>query len=316
VGLWRPFAPWLGAFADAYGRSHLSEAQSIPATPAMPASGTNLQNVPGAHRGRADRLEHAGDYAGALEARWAAVSCRPFNRFARDHAARLSDTLKRSPEHVSIVRLHAEVDRHWQRYRVQSGLKFGDYGLLYQSYAPAFLPGSRDTAARAAAYHLSDLTKGASVLDLGCNTGFVALTAAASAREVIGIDHATALIAIAEAVRAFSGITNCRFETTDAATFSLSKPFDLVISAAVHGWIDLPLPDLARRLAALTAPGGAVLFESQGQRSTEQAEADFDAKVATVCEAGFSVERHGHLCDDGVNLRAFVVLRRSACRSP
>ncbi len=312
IGLWRPFAPWLGGFADAYGREHLAAAQDIPSAPATAESTADLQNVPGTHRRRADEFERTGDFASALDARWAAVSCRPFTRFVRDHAERLSDTLSRAPDHAAVSRLHAEVDTLWQTYRAQSRLRFGDYGLLYQSYAPAFLPGSRDTASRAAAYHLTDLASGARVLDLGCNTGFLALTAAATAREVVGVDHAAPLIAIAEAVCAFSGFTTCRFATADAATFSDPEPFDLVIAAAVHGWIDLPLPDLSRRLAALTAPGGAVLFESQGQRSTEHAETDFGAKVTTLCDAGFSVERRGQVCDDGVNLRAFVVLRRSS----
>jgi len=229
----------------------------------------------------------------------------------RGHAERLEKTLRASPDHGDYVRLHEDVHDNWRRYRKGADLRFGDYGLLYQSYAPAFLAGNRDTEVRAKTYELDDLAAGARVLDLGCNTGFIAMRAAESARDVIGVDHASPLIGIAEAVQAFAAVTQCRFEVGDARTFADPDSFDLIIAAAIHGWMDMPLPDLGRHLATLTTPGGAVLFESQGVRSTTEIETAFEEKVSALCEAGFAVERDGRVCDDGVNLRAFVVLRRS-----
>ena len=74
-----------------------------------------------------------------------------------------------------------------------------------------------------------------------------------------------------------------------AATYRNESPFDLVIAAAPHG---------------------AVLFESQGRRSTTGVEEAFPKKVSAVAAAGFAVEREGQVCDDRVNLLAFAVLRK------
>jgi len=91
IGLWRPFAPWLGAFANAFGREHLSDPALFPVAAHSPKSSfvsviekvrggalaqdqdVEYATEPGVHRNRADGLEQKQDWSGALNARWAAV---------------------------------------------------------------------------------------------------------------------------------------------------------------------------------------------------------------------------------------------------
>jgi SAM-dependent methyltransferase len=127
------------------------------------------------------------------------------------------------------------------------------------------------------------------VLDLGCNVGFLTLEAAKTAKHCVGLEQHADLIAIANRVRSYLGVSNCTFIAGDAATYRNESPFDLVIAAAPHG---------------------AVLFESQGRRSTTGVEEAFPEKVSAVAAAGFAVEREGQVCDDRVNLLAFAVLRK------
>jgi tetratricopeptide (TPR) repeat protein len=331
IGLWRPFAPCLAAFADAYGRDSVADQGVIPVEIVAPygavvnavhslktgdtPSGNAeriLKNIPASHAAAAEQAAQAGRWDDAVAARWQAVSCRPFTHRVRHHADALQNTLESSPLYQDVARLHKDVSALWVAYREESGLRFGDFGLLYQSCGPALLAGSRDTEVRAAAYDLETLCAGQRVLDLGANTGFLSLAAASHAATVRGIEHEQALVDIGSRVRDHLHLDNCTFLCADASVYDSDEPFDVVIAAAVHGWLQMPLADFALRLAGLTAPGGAVLFESQGQRSTTVIEEGFHAKTEVIVAAGFQVERHGTVCDDHVNLRAFVVLRKDS----
>ena len=312
IGLWRSYAPWLAEFADAYGRESLLGGSDIPAQASQLSTESldHFKNVPAIHARVAAQAETDGHWDAAVSARWQAVSCRPFTHHVRKHAEALQQTLQASPDHTDLTRLHQDVTALWSAYRQTPNMRFGDFGLPYQSFTPAYIAGSRDTDVRAAAYDVEHLVSGQRVLDLGANSGFLTLEAAQFARHTIGVEHAQALVDIGNRVRQFMGLESCQLLCGDAATFAADEPFDVVIAAAVHGWLDLPLPNLARHLAHLTAPGGAVLFESQGQRSTSKIEPGFAATVTAIAQAGFTVERDGTLCDDAVNLRAFVVLRK------
>lgn len=329
VGLWKPFAPWLGSFADAYGRAALEDASEVlpyahtprstlahaiaalnNAGAAAPDFPDEQMDLPAVQERIADRAENNTGWEVALQARWRAVNVRPFTFRVRHHLDKLRATLDASPQHSELVILHRDVDSLWQSYRQSADLPFGDYGLLYQSHPPTLLPGSRDTDIRRNDYDLDTLVAGRRVLDLGCNVGFLSLAAAKSACHVTGVDNQEALIAIAEKVADHTDVSNCTFVTADASTFQGGEPFDVIIAAAVHGWLDLTPSDFAGRMKRLTAPGGVVLLESQGQRSTTEIELGFGVVVRAFRSQGFDIQRDGTVCDDRVNLRAFVVLRK------
>lgn len=329
IGLWKTFAPWLGNFANAYGRSTLKGEDAIPAEDQAPqsdvvtalntfkagqtikgANQTVLEKVPAYHAALAHEAERDEKWDEALLARWRAVSCRPFTHHVRHHAEALDQTLSRSSAHKDLAQLHQDVSSRWTEYRDGSDMRFGDFGLPYQSCDAVMIAGSRDTEARATAYDLEALCGGQRVLDLGCNAGFLALAAAPVARVVVGVEHEHALVDIGSLVSGFLKAENISLHCADATRYQNTDPFNVVIAAALHGWMAMPLAELGQRFANLTAAGGAVLFESQGQRSTTVVEENFHEKVIEVAAAGFDIERQGTLCDDRVNKRAFVILRK------
>ncbi len=329
IGLWKPFAPWLGRFANAYGRATLKGEDAIPTEDKAPQSDvvtalntfkagqtikgvnqTALAKVPAYHAVLAHEAERDEKWDETVLARWRAVSCRPFTHQVRHHADALDQTLSRSPAHKQLAQLHQDVSSRWTDYQEASDMRFGDFGLPYQSCDAAMIVGSRDTDVRAIAYDLEALCGGQRVLDLGCNTGFLALAAAPVAHTVVGVEHEQALVDIGSLVSRFLKAETVSLHCADATAYQSADPFNVVIAAAVHGWMAMPLAELGRRFAELTTPGGAILFESQGQRSTTVVEDEFHEKVKEVAAAGFDVERQGALCDDRVNKRAFVILRK------
>ncbi len=165
--------------------------------------------MPTLHRIRAERSEREGKGADAIQHYWRALSCRPYTYHVRGYAEALKKAVENSDDHADLAQLHGAVEGLWQDYRKNAGIRFGDYGLPYQSCSPAFIPGSRDTDERLSAYDLKSLTAGARVLDIGCNVGFLSLGLADGAQEVIGIDNDRALIGIAERVRDYLKVSNC-----------------------------------------------------------------------------------------------------------
>ena len=167
VGLWKPFAPWLADFADAYGRDALSDDTHIPNSSKQPqyplAENLNglqnadfslegiaesLQTLPAVQARLAAQAEAKGQWNKAVARRWQAVCHRPFTYRVRHHVKALNETLQNSDAHSELAALHVDIDAQWKAYRKSASLHFGDYGLPYQSCARAYIAGSRDTETR------------------------------------------------------------------------------------------------------------------------------------------------------------------------
>ncbi|MBS1604588.1 MAG: class I SAM-dependent methyltransferase [Bacteroidetes bacterium] len=105
------------------------------------------------------------------------------------------------------------------------------------------------------------ITKGLSVLDLGCGDGTTAIPAARLGARVLGVDIASNLVKAGnERVRS-EGLTNCIFQEGDATNLSELKDlsFDLVIS--VFGAMFAPKPfDVAREMVRVTRRGGRIVM--------------------------------------------------------
>lgn len=188
------------------------------------------------------------------------------------------------------------------------GVTLHGRGDVYQSLEPLLVAGQRPTARRFEAYGLASLLQpDDAVLDIGCNCGFLALTAAAHVRRVHGIDAAPHFIAMAHIAQRELGRTHCRFEVCKLEDFVPAEPFDVVFSFAVHHWLDLPLPEYAAKLRSLLRPGGALLLESHDLGTHDR---DWEEKLAVFLAAGFEIVRRGSLCDDGLLAREHVLLRR------
>jgi len=74
---------------------------------------------------------------------------------------------------------------------------------------------------------------GKRVLDVGCGIGLYSLYMADSAKEVVGIDHQTSRIAVAEKTRQMLGVQNVTFRVADIRDLEFLKEignFDLIVA--------------------------------------------------------------------------------------
>jgi SAM-dependent methyltransferase len=105
------------------------------------------------------------------------------------------------------------------------------------------------------------VTKGLSMLDLGCGDGTTALPAAQLGADVLGVDIASNLVAAGNARAEALGLTNCRFQEGDATDLHelADESFDLVIS--IFGAMFAPRPfDVAKEMVRVTRPGGRIVM--------------------------------------------------------
>ncbi len=161
--------------------------------------------------------------------------------------------------HLEFNRLLLESRKSWKSY------DYGE-GYFYQSCRAAGITGLRDTEARMRFMDLEARLAGKSVLEIGCNSGFLSLSLADCCREVVGFDVNPYLIEIASAVKKHFGKTNCEFLTSSFEELSLDRRFDAVLSFANHSTYDQmtkqSLAEYFGRCHELLEPGGLLVFES------------------------------------------------------
>lgn len=105
------------------------------------------------------------------------------------------------------------------------------------------------------------LTRGLTVLDLGCGDGTTAIPAAALGADVLGIDIARNLVEAGNRRARQLGVKNMTFQEGDACDLAgiADRSFDLVIS--IFGAMFAPRPgDAARAMVRVTKPGGRIVM--------------------------------------------------------
>jgi ubiquinone/menaquinone biosynthesis C-methylase UbiE len=105
------------------------------------------------------------------------------------------------------------------------------------------------------------ITKGLTVLDLGCGDGTTALPAAKLGAEVLGVDIARNLVEAGNKRAQEHGLTNLKFQEGDASNLEQvrDKSFDVVVS--IFGAMFAPKPfDVAKEMVRVTRPGGRIVM--------------------------------------------------------
>ncbi len=224
-------------------------------------------------------------------------------------AHRQADYLRLARADARLLALHARINRHllaaceqWPSY------DYGE-GYFYQSLASIGVTGMRDTTARVEAMNLRAHVSGKRVLDIGCNSGFVALSIASAADQVTAFDVNPHLIAVARDAAEYLGLGNTDFSACSFEDFTARSPFEAVLSFANHSTYDgntrQTIEQYFQRCGDLLAPGGLLLFESH----TPQHEGDGLRHVREIIGRLFSV-RNEQILDVGTFLdrgRTFIV---------
>ena len=108
---------------------------------------------------------------------------------------------------------------------------------------------------------LAGITRGAKVLDVGCGTGVVALTAARLGAEVTGIDFTPELVAHARENASLMGLELVLQEGDAEALAFADATFDVVVSQFAHMFA--PRPEVAiKEMLRVLKPGGTIAFST------------------------------------------------------
>jgi ubiquinone/menaquinone biosynthesis C-methylase UbiE len=105
------------------------------------------------------------------------------------------------------------------------------------------------------------ITKGMSVLDLGCGDGTTAIPEAKLGANVLGVDIARNLVEAGNKRAKAEGLSNVTFQEGDATDLQPLKDgsFDLVVS--IFGAMFAPKPmDVAKEMVRVTRPGGRIVM--------------------------------------------------------
>jgi SAM-dependent methyltransferase len=139
---------------------------------------------------------------------------------------------------------------------------FADFKQRHREMWASFAPTALFTTPVAGhLVHFAGVRSGDAVLDVGCGTGVVAITAALAGAKVSGLDLTPELLDHARANQAVAG---CNVEWTEGDAEALPYPdasFDIVLSQFGH--IFAPRPDVAlAEMRRVLKPGGRIAFAS------------------------------------------------------
>lgn len=145
----------------------------------------------------------------------------------------------------------------------------GNYcgGYLYQGWEDLGLSGIKPTNARLAGYGIADLLSANDlVLDLGANSGFLALSIGKQVRQVDAIELNPFLVEIGRTAAAHTGVSNVRFVVADIESWQPEYQYDAAFSLANHSTIDgrmsMDFEAYIIKLYQMIKPGGWLFFES------------------------------------------------------
>lgn len=217
---------------------------------------------------------------------------------------RLARTPELLPLHLSMNRHLVEAAESWD------GYDYGE-GYFYQGCDPVGVTGLRDTQARVRAMDLGERVKGLSVLEIGCNAGFLSVSIAPFASRVVGFDLNPHLVDIGRSVASHLGLDNVEMLVSSFEDFSTDETFDVVLSFANHSTYDQntrqSVSDYFERCRGLLRAGGLLLFESHPPEHEGAGLLD----VVTLIRARFELQEE-RVLDYGTFLdrnRTFIAAR-------
>lgn len=186
---------------------------------------------------------------------------------------------------------------------------FGQGGF-YQSLPILNLSGQRPTDYRIKEYGILDyLGGGETVLDIGCNVGFFDIMLADQVKSITGVEYEKRLIRVARFVSKQLKVGNVNFIFGDFNEWNVTdnNSFDIILSFAVHKWINMPSAEYCKSLYDKLNNGGLVFFESQNVKIDKEV---YEEYIANFKNLGMTIIKNGTIKDDGRIEREYSVLKK------
>ena len=130
---------------------------------------------------------------------------------------------------------------------------------VWKSFAPL---AQSTTPSAARLVHFAGVRRGQTVLDVGCGTGVVAITARRAGAVVTGVDLTPELLAVAKENAAIAAVDDIVWKQGDVENLPFRDgEFDVVLSQFAH--IFAPRPEVAiKEMLRVLKPGGLIAFHT------------------------------------------------------
>ena len=221
-----------------------------------------------------------------------------------DEATVLGDEAKEKLEFLKKEEKSLDVLK--EKLRIMYGINqmFSNEGEFYQSLPLLGIEGERPTDLRIQTYGLEEIVEGKTIIDIGCNTGFLDITLASKAKSICGIEYNESLVNIANEVIEYLDLTNVLVCQGDFLTFHSEKKYEVVLLFAVHGWLGCSAEEGAKKIVDLLDQDGTVVFESQ---AWDKGDPLYSQYCYWFEKNGMRKIRSGKICDDGKTNREWCV---------
>lgn len=188
-----------------------------------------------------------------------------------------------------------------------------DFGSVqpYQSMEQIGLKGIRSTEYRITFYGLKNFLKMQDdVLDIGCNVGFLDLSISSFVRSVTGIEFDRCLVKVANIVKNYLGIANCKFYGGDFNIWEKTAKcsYNVVLSFAIHHWLNLSPAKYVAIIDRLLADNGYLCFESH----IYGADKEFEQCYKMFLDLNYQVKGERKINDDGTQERMYVLFQKGS----
>lgn len=141
------------------------------------------------------------------------------------------------------------------------------WGFFYESFPGIGIDGVRSCQDRIDRYGLRGILKSNfSLLDIGCNSGFLALQVAPYVRKVVGIELDNKQVEVGKKAAGLAGVDNAELIAIDFNEYETNERFDVILCLAVHEYIvtsDETKNRFIRKIHEMLDVGGYFVFESQ-----------------------------------------------------
>tara|TARA_B100000212_G_C27361653_1_gene528470 strand:+ start:922 stop:1692 length:771 start_codon:yes stop_codon:yes gene_type:complete len=179
---------------------------------------------------------------------------------------------------------------------------------FYQSLPELKISGQRSTEKRLRIYELKKfITKKTSVLDIGSNCGFLSLTVSKLAKSVNGLEPNSSLTKISNDTKKLLKIKNCKFVNKNFKDFETNKKFDVILSFAVHFWVNTLFYNFLKKIIKMLKLNGYLILESHELKHIDR---DFESRIKILENLGFIVVKKGFIEESKDFKRKFVIVQK------
>lgn len=195
-------------------------------------------------------------------------------------------------------------------YQRENQPDFGEV-TIYQGFETIGISGQRPSLYRILKYGLHNiLNKEQSVLDIGCNCGFLDMMLAGDVKSVLGIEYDVALVKIADLVKDYLHLKNCEFIQRDFNSWYQKNEnhYNVIFSFAIHHWLNITSEVYVEELDRLLLPEGYLCFESHDLSFGKDDMYDECKKL--FGRKGYARYTEGMIKDDGKSKREYIIYQK------